>query len=117
MKKIILGTIVILVGGHLVLGLALLSIEAIHGINDQDASFLVALLFHYLNLPTIWMLRSMGTRPGVGMVVVVGIAQWISLALIVGIVLATARRTFRATTGCARKTAEPEGPGGARQRA
>ena len=113
MKKIMLRTIVVLVGGHLVLGLALLSIEAMHGINDQDASFAVALLFHYLNLPSIWMLRSMGVNPGIGMVVVVGIVQWSSLALVIAIVLSAARGTLRAITGYATKTAEPERPGDA----
>jgi hypothetical protein len=113
MRRSILRTIVVLVGGHLVLGLALLSIEAIHGINDQDASFAVALLFHYLNLPTIWMLRSIGGSPGIGMVVVVGTVQWISLALVISIVFATARCAFLAITGCATKTAETETPGDA----
>jgi hypothetical protein len=42
-----------LVGAHVLLGLSLLVIEATHGINDQDASFAVALVFHYLNLPSV----------------------------------------------------------------
>ena len=103
MRKIVLRTIVVLVGVHLVLGLTLLTIEAIHGINDQDASFAVALLFHYLNLPSLWMLRSIGLSPGIGMVVVVGIAQWTSLALVIAIVFCSARSTFRAITGWATK--------------
>ena len=103
----------VLVGAHLVLGLALLLIEAIHGINDQDASFAVAMLFRFLNLPSFWMLRSMGANPGIGMIVVVGIVQWTSLALLIAIVFTIARFTFRAITGRATMTAEPEGPGDA----
>ena len=73
-----------LVGAHLLLGGALLVIEATHGINDQDASFVVALLFHYLNFPTVWLLRWMGIVPGIMAVLLVGTVQWITLAALIG---------------------------------
>jgi hypothetical protein len=73
-----------LVGAHLLLGGALLVIEATHGINDQDASFAVALLYHYLNFPSFWLLRGMGGPPGIASVLLVGIVQWITLAAVLG---------------------------------
>lgn len=73
-----------LVGAHLLLGGALLVMEATHGINDQDASFAVALLFHYLNFPSVWLLRWMGFAPGIVAVLLVGTLQWITLAAVIG---------------------------------
>jgi hypothetical protein len=73
-----------LAGAHLLLGGLLLVIEATHGINDQDASFALALLFHYLNFPSVWLLRWMGIAPGIMAVLLVGIVQWISLAAMIG---------------------------------
>ncbi|MFA5189488.1 MAG: hypothetical protein WC740_02120 [Verrucomicrobiia bacterium] len=73
----------LLVGAHLLLGATLLVIEATHGINDQDASFAVALLFHYLNLPSVWLLRFIGAAPGVIAVLLAGIVQWAALAAVV----------------------------------
>ena len=107
MRKMILRTIVVLVGGHLVLGLALLSIEAIHGINDQDASFAVAMLFRYLNLPSIWLLESMGSEPRIAAVIAVGIAQWVGLGLAIGVLLRISSAAFRVVTGRTTKTTEP----------
>ena len=73
-----------LVGAHLLSGVVLLVIEATHGINDQDASFAAALLFHYLNFPSVWLLRWMGVAPGIIAVLLVGIVQWTALAAVIG---------------------------------
>jgi len=108
MRRIILWTALVLVGGHLVLGVTLLAIEATHGINDQDASYAVALAFHYLNLPTVWLLSSgESIAPPITMVLAVGIAQWTGFALVIGTVLHITRAAFRAVTGRATTTAEP----------
>jgi hypothetical protein len=73
-----------LVGAHLLLGGVLLVIEATHGINDQDASFAVVLLFHSLNFPSVWLLRWLGATPGIIAVLLVGIVQWTALAAVIG---------------------------------
>lgn len=74
---------VIFVGAHLVLGAVLLCVEAAHGINDQDASFAMALLFHWLNAPTVWLLVALGVAPRIGLVVLVGAVQWALVACVV----------------------------------
>lgn len=104
------------VGGHLLLGLILLSIEATHGINDQDASFAIALLFHYLNAPTVWLLRSLGGTPAIILVLLVGIVQWVGLALAIGAVHHAFTSRFRGTAGQVTKTAEPTAQADAQSR-
>ena len=71
-----------LVGGHLLLGLALIVTDAIHGVNDQDASFALALLVHTLNLPSVWLLNVLGVACGIVPIVLVGILQWTMVAFI-----------------------------------
>ncbi len=70
----------ILVGAHLLLGVILMVIVAVHGIDDQDASFAVAVLFYYLNFPSVWLLRSLGGDAGIGAVLLAGIVQWAAVA-------------------------------------
>ena len=70
-------------GMHLLLGVILLVIEATHGINDQDASFAVAILFSGLNFPTIWALRSWSEAPSIGGVLMAGMVQWVALGVVV----------------------------------
>ena len=69
-----------LVGGHLLLGLALIVTEATHGINDQDPSFALALLVHYMNLPSVWLLNWLGVPNGVIPIVLTGVLQWAIIA-------------------------------------
>jgi hypothetical protein len=64
------------VGIHLILGFTLLGINVTHGINDQDASFALAIIFHFLNLPTVWALRHAGYTPEMLQVFLVGVVQW-----------------------------------------
>jgi len=107
MRKTVLRTLIILVGGHLVLGVLLLAMDATHGINDQDASFAVALLFYYLNLPSIWLLESMGREPKITVVLAVGLGQWVGLGLAIGVLLRIVVSAFRVVTDRTRKTTEP----------
>ena len=44
--RMILKVALVLVGGHLLFGAVLLVVDAIHGINDEDFSFALALLFY-----------------------------------------------------------------------
>ncbi len=74
-----------LVGGHLLLGTILLGITATRGINDQDASYALAMVFHFLNLPSIWLLRWMGAAPGIAAVLVVGVVQWTAVGLLMAV--------------------------------
>ncbi|MBM4157146.1 MAG: hypothetical protein FJ221_19305 [Lentisphaerae bacterium] len=90
------------VGAHLLLGVCLLAIEATHGINDQDASFAVALLFRGLNYPTVRLLRLLGAEPGIAAVLLAGIVPWALL----GAAVATA---WRAVRGRAELPAAPHG--------
>ena len=113
MTQTILKTTLTLLGGHLLLGVALLVIDATHGISDQDASFAVALLFHYLNLPSIWLLESMGSAPKIGVVVAVGLAQWVALGLAIGMLVHVSRSACRALIGRRTKAGKPAGPGDA----
>jgi hypothetical protein len=113
MKKTILRALLVLVGGHLLLGVALLAIEATHGINDENASFAVAIAFYYLNLPTIWLLRSANSAtPPIAVVLAMGIAQWTGVALVIGAVLHISRAVFRAITGRSTTIVEPTAPHG-----
>jgi len=70
-----------LVGGHLVLGVILIITEMTHGIDDMDSTYLIALLVHYLNLPTRWVLESLRVTPEIFTVVLAGTLQWASLAV------------------------------------
>ena len=99
MAKTIAKLVLILVGLHVLLGLCLLVVEAIHGINDQDASFALALAFHYLNLPSVWLLRSISDPPAIILVLLVGVGQWAALASVIAVVFHTSRSTWRAIAG------------------
>lgn len=107
MSRTIVRLVLVLVGVHLLLGLVLLVIQATHGINDQDASFAVAMVFYCLNLPTFWLLRHMGGRPGVAVVVVAGVVQWAGLALLIGVICHAVRSGIRAATGQVTSAREP----------
>lgn len=80
----VLRWIIVGAGFHLVLGVGLLAVQAIHGINDRDASFALALLFHVVNYPTVWTLRLSGVDPTVPAVFAAGFVQWIALGAALG---------------------------------
>ena len=76
----------LLVGAHVLLGLILIVTEASQGINDQRASFALALVVYYLNLPTVWLLHFLRLPTGVVPVVAAGILQWTILAFAIATV-------------------------------
>ena len=73
-----------LLAAHLLLGVALLVVEAVHGIDDQDASFALAMLFRALNHPTVAALRAAGANPTIPSVLLAGLVQWALLGLAAG---------------------------------
>ena len=84
-----------LVLGHLLFGWVLLIIDLVHGINDQDFSFALWLLFYYLNYSGVWLLRSIGVQVTLVRMILAGLPQWICLSPIIGIIvgLFKARKT------------------------
>lgn len=92
MRRPILMLTICFVGVHLLLGVLLLVIEVTHGINDQDISFAIAMLFHAANLPTIWVLRLVGVNPSIVVTLVAGVVQWGVLGAGVGAVVRSLRR-------------------------
>ena len=92
MRRPILMLTICFVGVHLLLGVLLLVINVLHGINDQDISFAIALLFHAANLPTIWVLRFLGVNPSIVVTLVAGVVQWGVIGAGVGAVVRSLRR-------------------------
>ena len=72
MIKISLKLALFLVGVHLVIRLACITTEVIHGVNDQDASFALVMLVYCMNLPTVWLLNWLGAPLGSVPVVLAG---------------------------------------------
>ena len=93
MKRPILMLTICSVGVHLLLAVLLLVINATHGINDQDISFAIAMLFHTANYPTVWVLRLFGVNPSIGAILVVGVVQWGVIGAGVGAVIRSLRRS------------------------
>ena len=82
--RTILKVALVLVGGHLLFGAVLLVVDAVHGINDQDFSFALALLFYYVNYSGWLLLRWMGAELDIVLLILAGLPQWIVLSVIVG---------------------------------
>ena len=82
MSKIALKFILFFVGIHLLLGVILIITEAIHGINDQDPSYALALFVYYANIPSVWLLNALGVTIGTVSIVLTGCIQWTVVALI-----------------------------------
>jgi hypothetical protein len=76
----------VLVGCHLLFGISLAIVEATHGIDDQDASFLLAVVFYQLNRPAAWLLTLFGLPTSTFPVILVGVLQWSALALPIALV-------------------------------
>ncbi len=84
MKRMALKVGLWLVVGHLLFGAAVLVVDAVHGVNDQDFSFVLSLLFYYLNYPGVLLLRAMGVELGVVPLILAGLGQWIVIGGVVG---------------------------------
>ena len=91
MMRTILIVGLVLVGGHLLFGATLLVIDAVHGINDQDFSFALWLLFYYLNYSTVWLLKCMSIELSIVLMILLGLPQWILLSFIIGPVVSLFR--------------------------
>lgn len=84
MMRTILKVGLVLVGGHLLFGAVLLVVDAVHGTNDQDFSFVLALLFYYANFSGWLLLRWIGAELNIVLLILAGLPQWIVLSVIVG---------------------------------
>ena len=91
MMRTILKVGLVLVGGHLLFGAVLLVVDAVHGINDQDFSFAMSLLFYYANFSGWWLLNLMGAELDIVLLILAGLPQWIVLSVIVGCVVRLVR--------------------------
>ena len=96
MSKIALKFILFFVGIHLLLGVTLIITEAIHGINDQDPSYALALFVYYANIPSVWLLNTLGVTIGSVSIVLTGCIQWTVVALIIAGVYYGVKSIFRA---------------------
>lgn len=92
MRNSILMLTICFIGVHLLLGVLLLAINVLHGINDQDISFVIAMLFHAANYPTVGVLRLFGVNPSIGAVLLAGVVQWGVLGAGVGAVVRSLRQ-------------------------
>ena len=77
----------VLVGAHIVITTLLIITEATHGISDQDASFLLALIVRYLNLPAVWLLDLVGLPATGGILLVAGAIQWAGIAVLLAMLV------------------------------
>ncbi len=65
-------------------GALLLVVDAVHGINDQDFSFALSLLFYYLNYSGVMLLKYMGVEFNILPLILAGLCQWIVIGAVVG---------------------------------
>lgn len=96
------------IGVHLLLALALIVTDVIHGVNDMDASFLLWLLVYYGNLPSVFLLEALDLFLGdtsmlftCVFILFAGIVQWAVVGFTVGMawhVLKMIVRTARQQT-------------------
>ena len=89
------------VGVPLILGVAFLITKATHDINDQDASFALALLVHYMHLPTIWVFEALGVSTGFNSVLIIleGIVQWAIIAVVLAAIYCGIRSVVSTDAG------------------
>ncbi|MCK5173843.1 MAG: hypothetical protein KAR47_10660 [Planctomycetes bacterium] len=92
MSWTLLKCVLFFVGGHLLYGGLLLVIDSVHGVNDQDFSFVVWMLFYFVNYSGVLLLGFMGVEPSFGLLVLAGLPQWICLSVIIAVAI----RIFRA---------------------
>ena len=91
MMRMILKVALVLVGVHLLFGAVLLVVDAVHGINDENFSFVLVLLFSYLNFSGWWLLKFMGAEFNIVLMIIAALPQWIALSVIVGGVVTLVR--------------------------
>ncbi|MCK5615246.1 hypothetical protein KAR91_75985 [Candidatus Pacearchaeota archaeon] len=91
LNRTLLKCVLFFVGGHLLYGGLLLVIDSVHRVNDQDFSFVVWLLFYYVNYLGVLLLGFIGAEFTFGALVLAGLPQWICLSVIVAIVIRVSR--------------------------
>lgn len=84
MLRTILKVGLVLVGGHLLFASLMFLIEALHGVNDQNFSFALALIFYYLNYGTQMVLERMGIETSLMLLFLGGLVQWSALSAAIG---------------------------------
>ena len=82
--KTIFKAIVFFVSIHLFFALCLLILDDLHGINDQDFSFVPAILFYYANYTGWWLITKLGMEFSVALLTLTALPQWILAGLVVG---------------------------------
>ena len=92
MMRTILIVALVLVGVHLLFGAVLLIIDTVHRVNDQDFSFVLWLLYYYLNYSAVWMLKCMNIEFSFMSIILMGLPQWILLSLVVGSLIGLYRK-------------------------
>ena len=91
MMKTFFKAAVFIVGVNLMLVFALFLTEATHGINDQDASFLLAMIVYTLNKPAISAFQSLGVASEMWTLVVGGTIQWAAVSAFVALIIGAVR--------------------------
>ncbi len=86
--RTILKVALVMVGGHLLFGAALLVI----GINDQNFSLVLNLLYYYINYPAVWLHNFITPTINLGLFILLGLPQWIILSFIVGSIISLFRK-------------------------
>ena len=84
LNKVALKFILPVAGVYLLLGLILVFTDFIHGINDQDFSFLISITVYYLSLPAVWALKALGFSTSIITTVIAGTIQWGFIGLLIG---------------------------------
>ena len=93
MKRTFLKVALVLLGGHLLFGVLLLIVDAVHGVNDQDFSFALWLAFYYLNYSGVLLLRWIGPGLSPGLLILAALPQWLAISAII----TAAIRIFKST--------------------
>ncbi|MCP4643566.1 MAG: hypothetical protein GY851_24170 [bacterium] len=96
-----------LVGAHLLFSGGLIIVDAVHGVNDQDPSFALLLLVYYMNLPSVWVLKSFGASLTPVPIVLVGTVQWALIAFTLAVLYCGARPRTRTKNADEQPTPKP----------
>ena len=72
------------VAGHLSFGVLMLVVDVVHGINDQDFSFALSLLFYYANYSGVVLLDYMNADCNILTIILAGLGQWIVIGAVAG---------------------------------
>ena len=68
---------------HVLLGAVVLTVDAVHGINDQDVSYAIALLFYYFNWLAVQGLERLGIELTIVRMILAGLVPWIGTGILI----------------------------------